>query len=224
MNKKPVKLIIFGIGDLAKTLYSYIYNSVDYEIVAFCVDDEYKNTEFFCGLKIIEFSALLKKYSVNDYKILLAVGYSNMRLRKLVFEKIKISGFEFINYVHDTAVIHDSVKMEEGNIFFPNVVVEPSTTIGSNNIFWSSVNVCHDVSIGSHNFFASQVLLGGFSFLGNLNFIGFNATVLQSVKIENEVLLGAKSLLLKNADSFGKYIGSPAVLASSHAAEGIRIK
>lgn len=39
------KVIIFGITDLAEILFSYLHQTDNYEVVAFCVDDEYLTKE-----------------------------------------------------------------------------------------------------------------------------------------------------------------------------------
>lgn len=220
------RIVIYGIGDFAKTLSSYIEEERAYEIVAYVVDAQYlpENLFVFNRKPLISLEDYLEDENYKNSKILLAIGYSNMRARKKMFEKALNTGREIVNFLSEKATIHGSVKFGVGNIVFPNTVIEPNTIIGNNNIFWSSVNISHDVIIGSHSFFASQSLLGGFCKVNNNCFFGFNSTVLQNVVINDEALIGACSLVSESADSFGKYIGVPAVLVSTHQQEGIRIK
>ena len=42
------KLIIFGAGDIAELAMYYFTKDSNYEVVAFCVDEEYKNKDQFC--------------------------------------------------------------------------------------------------------------------------------------------------------------------------------
>lgn len=224
MTMKAQKVVIFGIGDFAKTLYSYLENDDRYEIVAFCVDREYINELFLFGVNILDFDDLhLEKYS-SSCKALLAVGYSNMRRRAEFYNRIKKLEFDFLNFIHPTAVVSNDVSIGEGNVIFPSVVIEPGVVIGSNNIIWSSTNVCHDVVIGSHTFIAAQSLVGGFSKIGDCCFLGFNSTVTQNIVVSDEVLIGAKSLLMNDANRYGKYIGIPAKFVSCHEDKGIILK
>lgn len=220
------KIVIYGVGDFAKTLSSYIEEGGQYKIVAYIVDAQYlpKNSTAFNGKPLLSVEAFLSNEQYKSYCILLAVGYSNMRARKLMFNKAIETGREIVNFVSNKAIIHKSVQLGIGNIIFPNTVIEPNVKIGNNNIFWSSVNISHDVKIGSHSFFASQSLLGGFCVVNDNCFVGFKGTVLQGVTLDIETLVGACSLVIENTEPHGRYVGSPATLSSIHCEKGISIK
>lgn len=217
-------VIIFGAGDLARTLNSYISQSGRFNVVGFCVDDAFRNKSYYLERPLLGFSDLVENFSSKNCLAILAVGYSNMRFRVSLYDRIKALGFQFANFIHSSSTISEDCDFGEGNIVFPGVIIEPGVKIGTNNIIWSSVNICHDSSIGSHNFIASQSLLGGFSKVGDNCFIGFNSTILHNVSLCDEVLLGAKSLLMTNAVAFGRYQGSPADLVCLHKENGILIK
>ena len=53
MMKK--KLIIFGVGSLAKMMNFYFSRDSDYEVVAFTIDSKYKTNSKFLDKEIIEF-------------------------------------------------------------------------------------------------------------------------------------------------------------------------
>ena len=71
MNNQNV--IIFGNSNFAKLVHYYLKTNSDYNIVAFCVDDEYINTDTFDGLPLISYSKLKKEYSSNDFKMFVAI-------------------------------------------------------------------------------------------------------------------------------------------------------
>lgn len=217
-------IIIYGKGDFAKLMYHYFDTDSSFKVVAFCVDKEYLNNDKFCNLPLISFEDLETKYPVDRFKAFVAIGYSNMRAKKIMFDKIKSKNYECINYISSKAIIDSSVKIGENNVILANTVIEPFVRVENNNIIWSSCNICHDVVIGSHNFIAAQTLIGGFSQIKNNCFMGFNSTIIHNVTLENETLVGVKSLVLKNTKSFTKYIGNPAKSISNHEEEGIKIK
>jgi len=217
-------IIIYGKSDFAKLMYHYLKNDTSYNVVAFCVDKEYFDENIYCNLPVIIFEDINKLYPSSSHKVLVAVGYSNMRARKIMFEKVKSKKYKCINYISSKAIIDESVSLGENNIILQNTVIEPFVQIGDNNIIWSSSNICHNVIIESHCFIAAQSVVGGFSIVKNNVFLGFNATILQNIVLEDETLVGAKALILKNTDKYIKYLGNPAKKISSHEEEGIRIK
>ena len=197
-----------------------------YEVVAFCVDDNFalNSAASLNGKPIIRLQNVIQNYEPHKYGFFLAVGYSNMRYRKEIFEKVKSLGYMMVNYIHPTAFIGNNVVLGQNNIILYSSVIEPNVRMGDNNIIWSSAVVSHDTRIGSHVFIASQVMVGGFSFIGDNSFLGFNCTILDHMSVATETLIGAKSLLTKDTDPYGKYFGVPAKKVDEHMEHGIRIK
>ena len=217
------KIIIYGKGSFAKLMHYYFNNESRYEVIAFCVDDKFLDEKQFCGLPVVSLKNIEKIYSVDNYLIFVAVGYSNMRARKTMYNKVKSLGYSCPNYIHQSSDISDNVELGENNAIFKNVMIEPFVSIGDNNIIWSSSTICHDVTIDDHSFIASQVLIGGNSHLGNNCFLGFNSTILQNLFIMQESLIAAKALVKTNTQECTKYVGIPAVNVGTHHDEGIKI-
>ncbi len=217
-------IVIYGKGDFAKLILHYFNTDSDYNVVAFCVDSKYLDSDSFCDLPLFAFEDIEQKCPPKKTEAFVAVGYSNMRARKIMFDKIKSKNYKCINYISSKSIIDSSVEVGENNVIFSNTVVEPFVKIKDNNIIWSSCNICHNVNIESHSFIASQSLIGGFSSVKDSCFLGFNSTVLQNVTLAKETLVGAKSLILNNTEEHGKYLGSPARNIGNHKEQGIGIK
>lgn len=217
-----MKVIIFGISDFAKQIAFYISQSKKYELAYFCVNKEYYVDSEFMGKKILIFEEDLDNLSNEDFRFIIAVGYKQMRIRKKVFEAIKSKGYNLINYIHPTATIMGEIK-GEGNIILANTIIEPYSEVYDNNIIWSNSLLCHDSIIGSHNFIAASSVIGGFSKILDNNFIGFNSVVKENITVNKEVLIGAKSLVLKSPEDYSVYYGIPAVKIKLHKETGIEI-
>lgn len=217
-----MKVIIFGIGDFAKQIYYYLNQSDHYNVECFCVNNQYYNEKEFMGKKVINFDDDLENYSNDEYKFIIAVGYKQMRARRTVFDLIKSKGFELINFIHSSVNVMGKIK-GEGNIVLANVIIEPFAEINNNNIIWSNSIICHDSYVGDHNFIASSVVIGGFTKVINNNFIGFNSTLKENIEVDQEVLVGAKSLVIKSPDNYCTYFGIPAKKIKEHRANGIEI-
>lgn len=216
------KVIIFGIGDLAKTLYCYMKDL--YEVLGFCIDRRYKNEkEIFMGKKIFELEDILLNNDEDIYFIM-AIGYKNMRNRKEKYLELKKKNIKFINFIHESVLYQKNMKIGENNIIFPGVILEPNVIISNNNIIWSQTLICHDSEIGNHNFIAAGTIIGGFSKILESNFIGFGAVISDNIFLEKEILIGSKSLVNKNPHNYSKYYGIPIKKISEHKKEGIKVQ
>lgn len=217
-----MKVIIFGIGDFAKQLYYYISNDTAFEVAYFCVHQQYYEQSTFLGLEVLTLEQGLKNLSSDEYKFIIGVGYKRLRMRKTIFEQIKAHGFQLMNLVGRHVSLYGEIK-GEGNIILSNVVIEPFVEIYNNNIIWSNVTICHDSMIGNHNFIAANSVIGGFSKVKENNFLGFHSTIVDSITIDQEVLIGASSLVLEDPDNFSVYYGTPARKIKEHRERGIEL-
>ncbi|WP_339244657.1 acetyltransferase [Paenibacillus sp. FSL R10-2796] len=217
-----MKVIIFGVGDFAKQLHYYLDKEAEYEVEYFCVNEEYYTEKEFLGRKVITFEEGLVSLSTEKYKFIIGVGYKNLKMRKEIFEKIKAKGFGLINYISPNAVIYGNI-IGEGNVILSNVIIEPFSSIVNNNIIWSNSVICHDSVIGNHNFIAANSIVGGFSEIIEGNFLGFNSTIKDNVIVDKEVIIGAKSLVMKSPENHSAYYGVPAKKIREHSKKGIQI-
>lgn len=218
------EILIYGLGDFAKLALHYFSKYSEYKVISFCADEKYIVDSYFCNLPIISFEQIENLYPPSKYSIFIAVGYTSMRNRKIMFEKIKLKNYNCVNFISPYSIIDSTVQIGENNFILENCVIEPFSTIDNNNIIWSSVNICHNVKIHSHSFIASKSLIGGFSEIKNNCFIGFNSNIIQNIVVENETLIGTNSLILRNTEAYSKYLGSPAKKVSSHREKGIKIR
>lgn len=225
MKTGTQKLFIYGISSFAKQMHYYLTKESGiekYEVVAFCVDKKFKTNDTFCNLPVIEYEEIQKHYPPEKYVALVVIGYSKMRNRKIMYDKIKMKNYTLINYFHPSVEIRN-LKYGDNNIILSQCCIEPFVQIGDNNIIWTSSTICHDTKIQNNNFIAAKTLIGGNCTIENNCFLGFNSTVVQNTNIANETLVGSKSLILKNTTCCNKYIGIPAKSISSHKEKGIEI-
>lgn len=220
---KLKKLIIFGGSDFAIMVAKYFQQNTAYQLNAFTVDDNYIASRKIMGVPVIPYSDFLATKPASEYEVFLALGYRNMRARKILFERIKNAGYSFANYIDSSLDENELSSLGENNLILKNVTIEPSISIGNNNIIWSGALICHDSIIGDHNFIASGSILGGGTKVDDGCFLGFRSTVIQNIHIKDECLVGACGLITNDTERFGKYIGIPAKRVSLHEKTGILI-
>ena len=84
------KVVIFGIGEMAKVAHYMFNRDTCFEVVAFTVDSKYIASSEFCGLEVVAFENICRKYPPNQYKLFVAVGPSRMNaLRQTKFIEAK---------------------------------------------------------------------------------------------------------------------------------------
>lgn len=203
-------ILIYGKGDFAKLILTYLKDDENYNVIGFCADPNYVNASEYLGYPLYDIDEVNEFVDVESVSFFVAVGYSSMAAREIMFNKLFNKGYKLINIYCKGCSIHHTVEIGVNNIFMPLTLIEPFSKIGNNNIFWSSSLICHDTKIKDHNFFASQSVVGGFSRVGSCNFFGFKSTVVDNLKVQDFIVLGATSLLLSDANKQGKYIGIPA--------------
>ena len=74
--KRP--LVVFGDGDIAQLAHFYFSTESEYEIVAFTVDSAYLTGTTFCGLPVIAFEEISKRYDQDQYELFIALSYSKL--------------------------------------------------------------------------------------------------------------------------------------------------
>jgi sugar O-acyltransferase (sialic acid O-acetyltransferase NeuD family) len=221
MNKKPV--IVFGTKFIAELLVKDIQkNNADFNIAAFCEDDEYIKEGDFYGKPIMGLSKIRTEYPPEQYDMISTVeGMRQLRNRLILFNKLADLGYNLVNYISPVSDVADSVRMGKSNIVLPFVHIGPNTAIGNANIFQWSVILGHDSVVGNGNMFIGGCAIAGTCTIGNGCYFGINSTVVDRVHIANETLVGAASVIYKNTIPHSFYLGNPARIISTHEETGI---
>jgi sugar O-acyltransferase (sialic acid O-acetyltransferase NeuD family) len=191
------KIIIYGNGKIAGILYQYMKRS--YEVVAFTVDQiVMSDKKKFCGLPLIAFNKVENYFPVDEYKMIIAIGYINMNnLRMQKYREAKQKGYEFINYIHPSVIIHDDLIMGHNNVIFDHVSIQPGASMGHSNYFWSNSVLAHGSSVEDGNWITSGAVISGDTKLGSRIFLGINASIGHNIIIGDECFIGANALVTK---------------------------
>ncbi len=215
-------VVIYGKGDFAKLVLYYLNTSLDFNVVAFCADTIFCDSDNYCELPLVSFEEVEYEFPPKKYKMLVAVGYSKMRNRKNMYENAKKKGYQLINYIHPSVVSHGSI-FGENNIILAGCVIEPNVRIGNNNVIWSMTLLGHDSVIGCHNYIAAKCLIAGNVTINDLSFIGNGVSMINGLNIESETYLIVGSTLRISTVMQGVYFGNPARLLKINK-NGIEIK
>lgn len=130
--------------------------------------------------------------------------------REKYSRSIRSQGGKFVTVIPRGMFIPDSVKIEEGCIFSPNVQISPDSHVGSFTNIHSLCILGHDVSIGNYCQIGAMVFLGGGVQIGNMATIHPHATILPGIKIGEEATVGAGAVVIKDVPPGTTVYGNPA--------------
>lgn len=205
--RKP--LVIFGSGDIAQLAHYYFNTDSNYEVVAFTVDANYIKESEFCGLPVVVFEDVAKKYPPDSYDFFIALSYSKLNsVRKEKFIAAKEMGYKLVSFISSRATVLNEGRIGENCFIFEDNTIQPFVTIGNNVTLWSGNHIGHHSVIHDHTFVASHVVISGGVEIGEQCFVGVNATLRDHIKIGDRCVVGAGALLLADAAPEGVYIGT----------------
>lgn len=196
------KLVIFGLGDMAILAHYYFSGDPDYQVCAFSVTKEFindqKKTMF--NLPIVPFEDINALYPPDQYVMFIAVGYKNLnKERANLYNAAKQMGYNLATYIHPKATVLTPIIGDNCFIFEDNTI-QPFVEIGNNVILWSGNHIGHHTIIDDHCFITSHVVLAGRTYLGKYSFVGVNATIIDDVKVAENCIIGAGSLITKDTN------------------------
>jgi len=194
-------LVIFGIGKIAEVVYYYASKECGFNVVAFCVDDQYKNADEFQGLPVISFEKIEEKYPAADYDMFVGIGYQDLnRLRETKCNQAIGKGYTLVSIVSPLANLPTNVTHGWNCFIMPPSIIHPCVSLGNNVFVWSGAMVGHHTVVHDHCWLTSACNISGNVQIGTNTFIAVNATVGHSVNIGNNCFIGANTLTTKNLD------------------------
>jgi sugar O-acyltransferase (sialic acid O-acetyltransferase NeuD family) len=196
-------IAIYGAGGFGKEVACLInkINERDHtwNMIGFFDDGVDKNVQ------ISHFGSVLG--DINDLNnwceplsIVFAIGVPQT-IKKLV-NKIHNQNIDFPNIIHPDYVLADpaTFKIGIGNIVTRGCTFSCDVTVGNFNQFNSISALAHDV----------VVRISGEVKIGECNFFGIGAIILQQVKIGNNTRIGAGSVVINKTKDGYLYMGNPA--------------
>jgi sugar O-acyltransferase (sialic acid O-acetyltransferase NeuD family) len=213
------KVIIYGNKSMAREFFFCLKYYSDYAVEGFTVDRECLESDTLLGLPIIPFDRVETEFPPAEYKMLIAVGYvQNNKIRKDRYYRSKEMGYQLINFISPSAILHPETTLGDNSFIGHYSVVSPDATVGNNVIIGNSCTIGHDVHVADHCFLSPCVSVSGSVEIGSCSFLGTSATIRNKVSIGKECVIGAGAVILESTKDGSVYLGEPATLLpiSSH--------
>lgn len=161
------------------------------------------------GIPIIATEEDIFRY-VNDVEFVVTVGFiKDVTIRNIIFHHVKNAGGCLGTVIASTAHVSPYSEIGEGTVVLHGACVNACAKVGSNAIVNTLSNIDHDVIVSDNCHISTCASLNGMSSIGENTFIGSQAIVCQCVNICSDVVIGAGSVVTKDIDTPGVYVGAP---------------
>ena len=208
------EILIFGSGLHSKVILSEIIQIKGYRVIGFVdenikkgtIIETYKNKKYKVVSNIKGINKLLNK---NTFGI---IGIGSNFIRKKVAEKINkiYKNFNWATIISKNSTINGNVRIGKGSLIVSASVINTGTKIGEHCLINTSSSIDHDNTFENYSSTGPGVITGGNVKLGQCSYLGIGSTVKHRITIQDNTIIGAQSLVLKNCDKNSIYFGIPA--------------
>lgn len=140
-----------------------------------------------------------------------AICVGSSKLRKKIAEKLSQNTYiQFPNLILSNTKICSDIKLGKGCIISMDVRISTNVTVKDFVFFNTGSMVCHDGSIGDYVTLAPDVKLAGAVTVGANSELGIGTKVIQGVCIEENSVIGAGAVVVRDIKGGGTFAGVPA--------------
>lgn len=206
-------VVVFGAGRFASMMWYLLTHDSAHRVVGFTADRAFCDGGTLHGLPVLPFDALESTFPPARVGMLMAVGAGDQDVngvRSDRFLDARRRGYRFVTYVSSRALVWPDLIVGEGTVLMDGAKVNPFATIGENCVIGSGCHVSHHAVVGDHCYFAPHAVVAGSSRIGARCFLGTAAAVRDSVQVGERCLLAAGSVVTRDCEPDGVYMGVPA--------------
>ena len=203
-------LIIIGAGSMGRSLYNIALGckgyGTEFTIKGF-LDDSLTQLDSFTGYPPI--LDTIGNYSVQQNDVF-ACSIGDVQTKYRLCQSIIARGGEFITLIHNQARVCGNVSFGKGCIVGPFCLVDCDTVVGEMCLLQSDAVIGHDCKIGDYSRIDTHVTLVAGTTIGNRVTIHTVAVINHKVVVEDDVVVGACSFVIRKVKSGTTVVGNPA--------------
>lgn len=206
---KGMDVVIFGTGGLGREL-KLLADRIDGMNLIGWYDDGKDAGESILGKPVLgNFNDLLN--SSSETNVLIGIGNSQIK-KKLILQLIENKNISYPNLIHPSVEIdNDCVKLGKGVYLQKGCTLTDNIQIHDFNYFAFNCTIGHDCTIEKYGSFMPGVHISGTCSIGEAAYFGVNSSIINNLKLTNDVIIGASACVTKDITSSGTYKGVPAV-------------
>lgn len=186
---KP-KIVIVGASGQGMEVLSIIQKQSAFEFSGF-IDVLYPKEKKYFGYDIIGNDDNYDEiYQSGIHNIVVAGGWlKGTKIISNIFNKAKLSNFNFPNIIHPSAIISENVILGCGIQIFANAFIGPNVSIGDGCVINNGSIVSHDSETGKFCFVAPGAVIAGNVSVGDYVVLGINSSVYLRKTVPNNYIL-----------------------------------
>ena len=206
--KRPILLI--GGGGHCRSCIDVIETTGRYTIAGI-VDLPKRRGEKVLEYRVVgsddDLPSLVAEYTT----VLMTLGHLGDPSRRMaLMERVQELGADLPVIVSPTAHVSAHATIGRGTIVMHHAVVNAGASIGSGGIVNTGALVEHDARVGDHCHISTHAVLNGGTTVGKGVFVGSGAVLRHGVRIAPGCLVGAGSVVVRDLEEPGTYVGCPA--------------
>lgn len=200
------RLLIWGAGDQGLVTYQCALETKQYNQIDFLEIKE-KGSRLIENKKIYkeeEFEEVVKRYD----EVIVATGSNRLRQQKI--EKLNAFNIPLATIIHPSAIICPNTTIGGGTTVLANVIININAAIGTGCIINNGSIIEHDCFVGNYVNICPRFAMAGHTSIGDSSYMGIGATVIDDIKIGNNVTVGAGAVVVRDIPDDKLVVGIPA--------------
>jgi len=203
-------IVLFGGGNQAHYTIDIIEKEGKYNIVGIIDSVHEIGSERF-GYKILgrqdNLKEIISEYNIHGGVISIGDNWSRYYVSQQIIQNIP--DFKFVNAIHPSVIIGNTTELGYGIVAMAGCIFNPKAKIGNFTFFATGAQVEHDNIINDFASISAGSLTGGYVTLGKFSAITLGVTVLDRIKIGENTVVGAGSLVTKSLPDNVLVYGNP---------------
>lgn len=208
---QPIRLAIIGAGALGQQIAQHARQDGRYRIAGFFDDTLSLGYATANGPVLGGIPAAQESHGRGEFdELLMGIGYNHLAARQRLFEQLTGQGIPFARFVHRSAWVDESARLGPGVFVGAGCLLDLNAELQANIFLNPGCTIAHDSTVEAHSFLAPAVHIAGNVRVGERNFLGIGTTLIDSVQLAADVRTGGGTVVTKNLEEAGTYVGVPA--------------
>ena len=200
-------IYIIGASGFGREVAWLIEELEDWKVAGFIDDNKNIQNTVINDIPVVGKLDFLEKVNEETY-VTIAIG--NPKIRNKISEALtKNKNIIFPNIIAKNVRIDKTLELGIGNIICTNNILTTNINIGNFNHINLCCTIGHDAILHSYVTVYPGVNISGNVEIGNVSEIGTGAKIIQGKHISSNVIIGAGSVVVKDIEEEGTYVGVP---------------